>query len=58
MDRIHEQVKHRRGSSPSQETVSVPNKRADHRRVEQETREALNTVPLSARTDPEAGVVT
>lgn len=58
MDPIHQQVKHRRGSSPHQETESVPKERADHRWVEREPEDALNTVPISAETNPEAGVVT
>ncbi len=58
MDPIHQQAKHRRGSSPPQEPASEPNERIDHRWVEQERKDPLTTLPISAETDPEAGVVT
>jgi len=58
MDPIHQQVKHPRGSSPHQETVSAPNERADHRWIEQKPRTELIVVPVSAKADPEAGAVT
>ncbi len=57
MDPVHQQVKHKRGSSPHQETARAPNERADRWSVEQEPKGELNSVPVSATTNPDtAGV--